>query len=316
MNTWAEPTSRICVDDTLDCNPRFANSYKRECVTTPAECEYGTFADPDTWSCVTYCPEGRFGNPTTRKCETSCVNPYFADDGNNMCVQTCNTANTYATTVPTRSCVTECNQTGTTTPWADTTLRKCVSDCNTNVVDFVSDNTTWKCVYECPSPLIADRSTTLPKCVTVCPTNYYSDFTSGTGKCVTRCPSTPPMFGDANAGMNQCVDVCTAGTFGDETGNRYCKKTCPSPYFSQDDELRRCVKRCNSSSFGYHETCTYHAVNCQYSYKRVCYEDPHSCPNNYFGDNSTNLCVNRTFYHIQPAQSHRPLLETLSLSSA
>lgn len=100
--------------------------------------------------------------------------------------------------------------------------------------------------------------------------------------------------------MNLCVEVCTAGTFGDETATNFreCRKTCPSPYFAQNDDQRRCVKRCNSTTFGYQETCTYHTVDCPYSFKRLCYEDPHSCPGDYFGDYSTNLCVDRKYFII------------------
>jgi hypothetical protein len=54
-STWARTSSRTCVNTTLQCDPDFANDYSRSCVAA-LDCPFGTFGDPDTWSCVTYCP--------------------------------------------------------------------------------------------------------------------------------------------------------------------------------------------------------------------------------------------------------------------
>lgn len=147
--------------------------------------------------------------------------------------------------------MTACNQTGP-TPWADDSNRTCVSDCNNTMALYLADNTTWKCVFECPLTHVADFTTTAPKCVITCPSGWFADSTSGIYRiCVQKCSANPPQFGDTNGSLNLCVDVCAPGTFGDETGNRLCRKTCPSPYFSQNDDLRRCVKVCNETSYGY-----------------------------------------------------------------
>lgn len=173
---------------------------------------------------------------------------------------------------------------------------------------MLADNTTWKCVFDCPLTHVADFTTTAPKCVVTCPSGWYADATQGTRRvCVQKCSANPPQFGDATAG-NLCVDVCTAGWFGDETGNRECKKICPTPYFSQNDNLRRCVLRCNSSTWGHEFTCTpIHAVDCPNGIRRVCNEDPFSCPADFYGDNSTSMCVKRKYVYIQHALQSRVL---------
>lgn len=209
----------------------------------------------------------------------------------------CVTAGLYADVSSTRTCVTACNNLTGTTPWADDSTRTCVADCNNTIGTYLADNSTWKCVYDCPLTHVADFTTAAPKCVVTCPAGWFADDSRVTYRvCVQKCPSNPPQFGDTYLGRNLCVDVCAPGTFGDETGNRLCRSTCPTPYYAQNDGLRRCVRVCNESSFGYQETCTYHAVTCEFSYKRVCYESPTQCPTNWFGDNSTNLCVNRTLF--------------------
>jgi hypothetical protein len=110
------------------------------------------------------------------------------------------------------------------------------ADCNNTIQNFLSDNTTWKCVYNCPSNYFADWTTTAPKCLATCPANYYADTSTGTGVCVQTCPVYPRKFGDVVGGKNVCVDVCTAPTlFGDETGFRLCIPSCISLYFAQND---------------------------------------------------------------------------------
>lgn len=107
-----------------------------------------------------------------------------------------------------------CNTAGL-TPWADDSTRRCVNDCNNTVAKYLADNTTWKCVFDCPMDLVADFTTLAPKCVSTCPNTWYADNSSGTYRiCVQKCQQNPPQFGDALAG-NLCVDICTAGTFGD-----------------------------------------------------------------------------------------------------
>lgn len=129
-------------------------------------------------------------------------------------MSTCVTDNTYADVSSTRTCVTACNTSGS-TPWADESTKTCVSDCNNTISTYLADNTTWKCVYHCPLTHVADFTTNAPKCVNVCPTNYFADYTTGTGICVLKCPTNPPQFGDPDSGLNLCVNVCTAGTYGD-----------------------------------------------------------------------------------------------------
>ena len=68
---------------------------------------------------------------------------------------------------------------------------------------------------------------------------------------MTKCSAYPRKFGDPNGGLNLCVDVCVANTFGDETGNRICNANCPSTYFAQDDSERLCVKKCKDNTYGW-----------------------------------------------------------------
>jgi len=66
-DTWARLTTRTCVTTTLQCNPLYADNYTRSCVAA-SSCPFGTFANPLTYSCVTYCPSGRYGHPDTNIC--------------------------------------------------------------------------------------------------------------------------------------------------------------------------------------------------------------------------------------------------------
>lgn len=147
----------------------------------------------------------------------SCVAPYFADPGVNLCVSSCVTIGLYADVYSARTCVAICNRTGgSATPWADDSTRTCVSDCNQTIALFLSDNITWKCVYNCPLPYVADFTTTAPKCVVTCPSGWFADATPIAYKiCVQKCSVNPPQFGDTNGGLNLCVDVCAPTTFGD-----------------------------------------------------------------------------------------------------
>lgn len=109
-------------------------------------------------------------------------------------------------------------------------------DCNQTVLNFLSDNTTWKCVYFCPPNYYADWTTSAPKCLASCPATYYADNSTGTGVCVQTCSAYPRKFGDVVDGKNLCVDVCSPpNLFGDETGFRLCQTACTGLYFSQND---------------------------------------------------------------------------------
>lgn len=88
-------------------------------------------------------------------------------------------------------------------------------DCNQTIGNFLSDNTTWKCVYQCPTNYFEDWTTTAPKCVSSCPSTYYADSSTGKRVCVQTCPTYPRKFGDVIAGKNVCVDVCSINSFGD-----------------------------------------------------------------------------------------------------
>ena len=85
------------------------------------------------------------------------------------------------------------------------------------------------------------------------------------------------MFGDVIGVQRLCVSVCQTNTFGDQAplNERLCVPTCPTGWFAQNDALRRCVTRCNSTTYGYNLVCL----------------APTSCPINWVGDPSTNLCV-------------------------
>lgn len=203
------------MNTTLQCGTKYADNYSRTCVVATS-CSFGTYGDPTTYSCVTYCPTGRYGHPTTKVCETGCTSPYFADPGVNLCVSSCVTAGLYADVDSSRTCVSSCNNLTGSTPWADDSNRTCMADCNQTVSKYLADNTTWKCVYDCPLTHVADFTTTAPKCVITCPTGWFADATGGTFKiCVQKCSTNPPQFGDDVNGTNLCVDICAPGTFGD-----------------------------------------------------------------------------------------------------
>ena len=51
---------------------------------------------------------------------------------------------------------------------------------------------------------------------------------------------------------------------------------------------RRCQKVCDALSYA-------STVSTSTTNGRFCEPDPHSCDTDYFGDDSTNMCVNRKF---------------------
>lgn len=179
---------------------------------------------------------------------------WYADVGSgNDCVPTCNYSDLY--------------------PFADNTTKKCVDQCPGT--EYFADSTLHKCVLNCTPGTYAYSGTANHTCVTHCPSPYYGDNSTGTGICVTACPAQPVMFGDPNdASGRVCVYVCTMGSYGDETGNRECVPNCPTIYFAQNDTNRRCVTRCGANTYGMNHFC-YTALN---------------CPSG-FGDDTTNLCV-------------------------
>lgn len=205
-----------------------------------------------------------------------------------MCVSDCKTQNTFKDVDSGRSCVTACNSTGS-TPYADPSTKSCVSVCNVTVSSFLADKWTgagWVCAYWCTPGYYADRSTSTPQCVDQCPPTYYADNTTGTGVCVQTCPAVAMLFGDTTAAGRVCVSICTANSWGDQrstAGNRLCLPGCPSGYYALDANWR-CVQNCQSNY-------TNGSVQHLYGYNNVCYPTGWSCPSGWFGDNSTNLCV-------------------------
>ena len=76
--------------------------------------------------------------------------------------------------------------------------------CNsTQLTTFISDNSTYRCVFNCPTNRYADRITSNnPTCRVSCLTNTYKDNSTGTGTCSSSCSLYPPRFADATGGMN------------------------------------------------------------------------------------------------------------------
>jgi len=83
-----------------------------------------------------------------------------------------------------------------------------------------------------------------------------------------------------------CTSLCTSELFGDQTAgsNRRCKSPCPATTYALSSN-RRCVTNCQDNA-------TDGSVVHLYGYNNVCYSSATSCPADYFGDDSTNLCVN------------------------
>lgn len=182
-------------------------------------------ADNVSQLCLPSCPKAvspdnitgaSVADPNTNVCQSVCNGSLYADYVAGLCVSSCITNNTYADVGSGYRCVTSCNLSGT-TPWRQNNTWSCVADCNdTGIASFLRDNTTWMCVFNCPPNYYADFVTsTNPICRLVCLTGTYADNSTGTGLCVYKCSAYPPKFGDATAGMNLCVDVCTVGLFGD-----------------------------------------------------------------------------------------------------
>lgn len=288
--TWAESVSMTCKTVPTDCGAGFYADNRTHACVVATSCSFGYYANTHTQTCDITCPSGEVGHPTTRLCQTSCANPYYADFQAGLCVSSCKTAGTFADVdqTPQRQCVSTCNSSGS-TPYADNSTRTCVSVCNTIVSSYFADRYTgagWVCSYWCTPGYYADSSTSTPVCVASCPTNYYADNSTGTGKCVSVCPKVPALFGDTTLAGNICVALCTAGLFGDQstTGLRRCIGTCPAGFYALTSN-RKCVSNCQDNA-------TDGSVIHLYGYNNVCYPSATSCPANYFGDDSTNLCVN------------------------
>lgn len=191
---------------------------------------------------------------------------------------TCHTQNLYADVYSGRKCVAVCNQSGL-TPFRDPTTKTCVNICPTDKKLF-ADTAAQSCVYNCtPGTYSYDNSPsdTNKTCVSNCPGLFFGDNSTGYGVCVLRCPENPILFGDVIGVSRICVSICQINTYGDQDPNngRLCGGTCPAGWYAQNDNLRRCVRRCNSTTYGYNNVCLL----------------PQSCPVDWVGDPSTNLCT-------------------------
>lgn len=114
-------------------------------------------------------------------------------------------------------------------------------------------------------------------CVATCPNGYYAANVTGLGGiCSLNC--TVPLWAD-NATIT-CTSVCTTGTYGvNDTGTGFgkCEKQCPSGQFARDT-VNQCVSDCGPGRWG-------NTLN------RVCETSPFSCPDGYYANNVSNLCV-------------------------
>ena len=215
--TWATTVNYTCVTTSTGCGTQYADNNTRSCVNG-GSCSLGQFALGTThMKCVTYCPTGTYGD-VNGMCATSCTGLYFSDEDIHLCVTNCFTNATYADVGSGNKCVTTCNFSDL-YPFADNTTMKCVDQCPGTV--YFADSQLHQCVLNCTLGTYAYSETANHTCVTHCPSPTYGDNTTGTGICVTKCPEQPVMFGDANDARGRvCVYICTSGSFGDETGNR------------------------------------------------------------------------------------------------
>jgi hypothetical protein len=152
------------------------------CPATPAY-----FGDQNIMRCVLTCPENTFSyyNNTYRLCVTYCppqvylgVNPItvnlFADNSTWTCVAVCpSTPNYFAFTHPTittiRTCVSTCPLIASTYYFADNMTRSCVTVCPFNNQTTYGDPLTFLCTKTCSRTQF--RLNTTFRCVWTCPTS-------------------------------------------------------------------------------------------------------------------------------------------------
>ena len=203
--------------------------------------------------------------------------------------------------------------------WTNGT-RLCVSVCQTGKYGDQIPLGDRNCKTPCPDGWFAQNDA-LRRCVTRCNSTTYGYLKV----CLAPASCTGYMVGDPST--NLCVDTCpvTQGTYADLTVTKTCVSVCPIVgdviYFA-DPTLRWCVAKCNESHllFGNNKTqtcvtkcidpdsyadfihpnrfcnirCTDDLINdilyYRNNYTKTCVISK-NCPTNYFGDNSTDMCV-------------------------
>lgn len=183
---------------------------------------------------------------------------------------------------------------------------QCVQKCKGSF----GDNITLSCVVFCPTPSIADPTTSL--CVDVCPQKYYFQIsTNGNRTCVQTCedgqwlnpyflncsnnPLNCPFGTYADNNTHKCEKQCTLfGQVGENT-TQMCQTVCNTGF--ADWYVGLCVATCNNTMFGYvaNKECVFSCNTSIGLYGDVqagrrCVQTCSSTPVSTFGDNSTKLC--------------------------
>lgn len=132
---------------------------------------------------------------------------------------------------------------------------------------FYADNTTWKCVTECPSDPDYYADYASRTCVRRCPPNKFASNNSVTtsvtrmcvlsqdcmgsrvadpinSRCNPRCTIDPMYYAMPNTKL--CGPDCFAGLFADNSTG-LCVRVCPAPYFGVNSTTYfKCVQYCPS----------------------------------------------------------------------
>lgn len=190
-----------------------------------AECK-GTFGNPLTQACVTFCPiDGShiyYADPITRLCSLTCSNV------------SSNSSKSLIKNQLDQTCVADCMP-GLYMDPLDPFFGSCQPSCSR---PYYADNSTRMCVHVCPvSPYLFGENATYT-CVKDCLVNSEFKFIEGR-VCVTDCPT--GTFRDNNTRV--CEYTCTGFTYADAT-SQYCVSNCTPNYAYEP--TNECVESCSS----------------------------------------------------------------------
>lgn len=134
-----------------------------------------------------------------------------------------------------------------------------------------ADNSTWRCVNQCPENPALYGDTTTQVCVINCPNNLYGDDSSRV--CVNKCPLIPVIY--------YAYDP-----------TQRCYKDCLFPYFGQPSSTRPTYGTCQTYCFTgqYKNITTHRCESCKVECTQcVSFLGCQACISNYYIYNSTCL---------------------------
>ena len=326
---YADLETSMCYANKTSCsNSTYGDFTKRQCVIAP-NCTEGTYADPATKGCESTCSNGLLKDENINTCVEKCSSTPDEYNMAGLCTPFC-TGGRYADWQYNRTCRASCSRSPLVTygifstkrcvvpsscpasHYGDNTTQLCVNPC-TGAFPF-GDSVTRQCVLDCPDGTWGDSASHL--CEPVCDftTFHYAD--NQTGNCETLC--TLGTFGVNSSTADpvpSCEYECPEGSYARDS-DRICVADC-GPGLYGDPITRVCHSDPMDCFDGYYANSVSHLCelpdDCQTvtthyfanNGTKTCIDkciDPNYgdtdlymcvpvCPEGYFGENTTRLCL-------------------------